>query len=261
MRLTHVLTAVNDNPAYAKFIPLFVEQWRRVYPEIEPVIVYVGEEVPAALLMEYGRYIRKVSPIAGRSTAVVAQMVRLVYPCLLPEDATVVITDMDMIPGRSNYFRSPALTACAEDAFVSLRPKGVVAANQIAMCYNAARVPVWRELFGVHTEADIQTYLEAAVPPLSVATGVHAGAGWYSDQEHLWSKVSSYMGLVFLDDGATGFRRLDYFHHGYNMDIFVRLLNEEGYSDCHLYAYKCTWDLNDIEQIIRRLGLPGSSMS
>ena len=253
MRLTHVLTAVNDNPNYSKFIPLFVDQWQRLYPELEPVIVYVGDSVPAELVAEYGRYIRHLAPLEGRSTAVVAQMVRLVYPCLLPEDATVLITDMDMIPGRSDYFRSAALAACAEDAFVSLRPKNVVAWNQIAMCYNAARVPVWRQVFGVTTEAEMRAYLEAAVPPVAVAAGVHEGVGWYSDQEHLWSKVSTYRGLVFLDDGAMGFRRLDYFHHHYGIDAFVRLLAGERYSDCHLYSHKCRWTAEQIGEIRARL--------
>ena len=252
MRLTHVLTAVNDSPNYIKFIPLFVDQWLRIYPEIQPVVIYVGNSIPTELT-PYESYLRRIDPLEGRSTATTAQMVRLVYPCLMPDDATVLITDMDMVPGRSDYFRSPALTACVEDAFVSLRPKNVVAWNQIAMCYNAARVSVWREVFGIHTEADIQTYLEAAVPPLSVAAGIHGGSGWYSDQEHLWSKVASYRGLVFLNDGATGFRRLDYFHHGYNIDTFVRLLNEEGYSDCHLYAFRCNWTAEQIGEICTRL--------
>ena len=44
MKLSHVLTSVNENEKYIKFIPLFIKSWTYLFPEIEPIIVYTGQK-------------------------------------------------------------------------------------------------------------------------------------------------------------------------------------------------------------------------
>ena len=49
MKITSVLTAVNNNPKYFRFIPFFVETWKRLYPDVKIRIVFVGNELPPEL--------------------------------------------------------------------------------------------------------------------------------------------------------------------------------------------------------------------
>jgi hypothetical protein len=250
MRITHVLTAVNDNPNYTKYIPLFLTQWKLKYGEITPVILYVGTEIPSHL-SQYADSIRLFPPFGTLSTATIAQVIRLLYPCLLPDDAVVLITDMDMIPGHSAYFQQAA-SMIPDSAFGSLRPKEIVAANQIAICYNVARANVWRSIFNIHSVDDIVSFFETNVT--SATDGQHGGSGWYTDQEILYRHCMAWQqkggSVVFLKDNQTHFHRLDHFHHNYNIPQFIHMITQNYYADCHLYAHMCTWSADDISQII-----------
>jgi hypothetical protein len=41
MKLDCVLTAVNDNPLYLEFIPIFIKTWNKLYPGLDVKIVIV----------------------------------------------------------------------------------------------------------------------------------------------------------------------------------------------------------------------------
>jgi hypothetical protein len=252
MRVTHVLTAVNANPEYTKFVPLFLQQWKQFYGEITPIIVYIGDSIPTQL-EPYREYLRLFPPVGQLSTVATAQIIRILYPCLLPDDAVILITDMDMLPGKSAYFQQAA-SMIPDHVFGSLRPKTIVAANQIAICYNVARASTWRSIFGIHTPADIVHFLESNVP--AGHDGQHGGRGWYSDQELLYTRVSEWQqkggNVVFLNDSDTSFRRLDHYHHNYNPDIFAERM-QHYYADCHIYAHKCPWNEEQIAHIMRLL--------
>ncbi len=243
---------MNDNPKYTKFIPLFVEQWLRVLPSCHITIIYIGESVPNTVPEKYNAYIRCFKPIAGIHTAYIAQVIRILYPSLLDPDDVIMITDMDMIPGKGTYFTSDAIHSVSDNAFVSFRPLSVVPANQIAMCYVAAKGSTWRSVFSINTERDIERFLTEHY--YRAYDGVHGGNGWYSDQSLLYQYVMAWNGLfVELNDSQTGFRRLDYYHHHYDKSRFVSLLDNPVYSDCHLYSHMCNWSDEDILEIIHML--------
>ena len=45
MKLDCILTAVNDNPLYIEFIPIFVKTWNKLYPGIDVKIILVAKAI------------------------------------------------------------------------------------------------------------------------------------------------------------------------------------------------------------------------
>jgi hypothetical protein len=254
MRLTHIVTAVNDNEKYTKLIPLFIEQWKRIMPDIMITIIYIGENIHHSVPSHYHPYIHLFQPIEGIHTAYTAQVIRLLYPSMMDSNETIMITDMDMLPGNSAYFMD-ALQSMPDDAFVSLRPLCVVPANQIAMCYVVAKGITWKAIFNIHTESDIELFLKENY--YRDYDGAHGGNGWYSDQHLLYNYVMNWKQkggcFIELNDTYTKFNRLDYYHHNYDKLQFITLLNTQRFSDCHLYSHVCNWSTSDILEIIHML--------
>ena len=42
MKLDCILTAVNENPLYIEFIPIFVKTWNKLYPDIDVKIIHLN---------------------------------------------------------------------------------------------------------------------------------------------------------------------------------------------------------------------------
>ena len=250
MKLTHVVTACNNNPKYTKFIPLFIERWNKLYPGVTVIIVFIATKLPAEL-EKYSANIRLFSPINHINTAFCAQVIRLLVPCLLTTSDGILLTDIDMLPGNSTYFQR-AIESYT-DTFISLRPYRIAGNDQIAMCYVVAPRNIWTDIFNIQTAQDIRSFLTSHYRPEYDA--VHGGNAWYSDQQILYNYVTAwekrtFSKAIFLDDSATEFNRLDYFHHNYNKSSFLNLLNTNKFSDAHLYAHECTWSPDDIKQLV-----------
>lgn len=248
MKITTVLTAVNDNPRYTRFIPLFIRMWKRLYPTLTVRIVYIGNEVPVNL-NAYSESILLFPPIEGVSTVYTAQAIRILYPALLAENETTVITDMDMLPANSSYFSS-LVRDVPQDTFLTFRNPRCVTPDQIAICYNAASTAVWRKIFGVHTLDDIRIFLKQKYDTRT--DGLHGGQGWCSDQILLRQYAMS-SGAPILTLNDAGYNRLDICNHRYNIPIFVQKLKTLTYSDAHLYSHECPWSDRDLEVVYRSL--------
>ena len=41
MILEYVLTAINDNPLYIDFIPIFIKTWNKLYPNVKVIIILI----------------------------------------------------------------------------------------------------------------------------------------------------------------------------------------------------------------------------
>lgn len=241
MKLTCVLTAVNANPKYTRFIPMFIAQWKRICPDLKIRIVWIGSELPPEV-SAFAEHMILFPELPGVSTVYTAQTIRILYPALMdPEDVTI-ITDMDMLPANRPYYVDKLLHV-SDTSFVSLRPTSVVNKGQIAMCYNAASTETWRALFGIQSVDDVRQFL---VKNYNVQTdGIHGGKGWSQDQELLHRHVAHTSVFVELDDSL--FRRLDYFHHHYDPMRFMSMLQSGYYSDAHFYADLCPWTREQIE--------------
>jgi len=248
MKITTVLTAVNDNPRYTRFIPLFIYMWKRLYPTLNIRIIYIGSELPANLAA-YSDSMILFPPIEGVSTVYTAQTIRILYPALLGENETAVITDMDMLPANSSYFSS-LVQNVPQDTFLTFRSPSCVTPDQIAICYNAASTSIWKKIFGISTLDDIRTFLKEKY---DIRTdGLHGGQGWCSDQILLRQYVMS-SGVPVLTLNDAGYSRLDIYDHKYDMTTFVRLFKTANYSDAHLYSHECPWTTRDLEVVYRSL--------
>jgi len=248
MKITTVLTAVNDNPRYTRFIPLFLHMWKRLYPGLTVRIIYIGHGLPADLAA-YSANIILFPPIEGVSTVYTAQTIRILYPALLAENETTVITDMDMLPANTSYFSS-MLDDIPANVFLTFRQPGCVSPDQIAICYNAASTAIWKKVFGINTLEDIRTFLKQKYD--AQTDGLHGGKGWWTDQILLRQYVVS-SGVPVLTLNDAGYNRLDICSNQYNIPIFVAKMKTLSYSDAHLYSHECTWSVQDLDVIYRLL--------
>ena len=255
MRLTHVLTAVNANPKYYRFVPAFISRWRALCPDIIPLIVFCladGETVPEVLHPWLSDMIPYTIP-KGISTAYASQTIRLFWPAIIQTDGAVLISDIDMIPMSRDYFvRSVA--DVSQDVFVSYRPETAAGHGnpEIMMCYCAAAPRIWGDIFEISCLSDIRERLIAvAVPDYD---GEHGGKGWTTDQRYLWSRLHAEhtqpLKVLYLDDAKTGYKRLDFWDFQYNTHTLNGILSGgHNYSDCHFYADACPWNLDEILQL------------
>jgi hypothetical protein len=222
--------------------------WKRLYPSLNVRIIYIGNELPTNLAA-YSNSITLFAPIEGVSTVYTAQTIRILYPALLGDNETTVITDMDMLPANTSYFSS-LVSGVPTDAFLTFRDPRCVTPDQIAICYNAASTAVWKKMFGISTLDDIRTFLKEKYDRRT--DGLHGGQGWCSDQILLRQYVVS-SGVPVLTLNDAGYRRLDIHDHLYDIPTFVQKLKTLTYSDAHLYSHECAWTSRDLEVVYRSL--------
>ena len=152
MKLTTVLSAVNDNSDYYNFLPYQVIFWNKY--NIKFICVFVGDKIPDNL-QPYKQNIILWPYNNDISSAFVAQNIRLYYPALLslPDDECVMITDMDMLPCSDTYYKSGCEPYSKQDfvyyRYISDEDKHVY------ICYNSAHPETWGNVFGITCSDDI----------------------------------------------------------------------------------------------------------
>lgn len=199
MKLTTVIASVNENPHYYNFIPYQIAVWAKF--NLKFIVIYVGESIPYELRQFSGNIILWDKNL-DISTVYTSQMLRALYPALLdlPDDEMVMITDMDMLPGRPEYYTADLDTYQKKD-FIYYKKLGN---KQVYMCYNAAHPDTWGEVFGIKSEQDIEDVLLESYP--DNYTGKHGGAGWYTDQLFMYDKLIGYHSFQVLN---RSLRRLE----------------------------------------------------
>jgi hypothetical protein len=227
MILDCVLTAVNENPLYLNFIPIFIKTWEKLYPNIEIKIVLISEKIPDKF-KEYEKHILLFKPIENISSAFISQYIRILYPCILNNKNGVLISDIDMMPLNRNYF-TEMIKSQDNTKFVYYRDKVCFQYNQLAMCYNIAVPNVWKDIFNINSIDDINKRLIDVYKNIKYVDG-HGQSGWCTDQIDLykyvmdWNKKTN--NLVCLKE--TKFNRLD--RHTFNIeDLHLRKLISNGY--------------------------------
>lgn len=226
MKLDCVLTAVDENPLYLEFLPLFVETWNKLYPQVDVKVVLIATSIPEEYL-GYEKNIILFEPLEGVPTAFTAQFIRLLYPGLLKYKNGVMITDMDMIPMNKTYY-TEHIKKCTDDKFIYLREYEMAENNEIAMCYNVALPGVWRDVFQVYTMDDVLRELKNA-----------DSTKWSTDQVTLHNKITEWHkktnNFVRLKDHEMGFLRLDRDTFHLNNEFILWNIKNGLYSDYHCY--------------------------
>lgn len=187
MKLTTVIASVNNNPDYYRFISKQIRFWQR--HGVRFLAVFVGETIPDEL-KPYAANIVLWNTDLDLNHIYVAQNIRMYYASLLdlPDDELVMITDMDMLPLRGEYFTG-GLEGFEKRDFIHYRTIPY-AEKQIYMCYNAAHPSTWATVFNIHSAADISTRMRDFYQ--AHYTGVPGDRGWYIDQEVMYQYVIPY---------------------------------------------------------------------
>lgn len=239
MKLECVLTGVNENILYIDFIPLFIKQWKKLYPNIDIKIILISDNIPEKFI-EYLDNIILFKPIDGISTVFISQYIRILYPAILNYQNGVLITDIDMIPMNNKYF-TENIESIEEDKFIYYRENVCFNTRQIAMCYNIAKPKIWSDIFEINTIKDIEDRL----------IKIGKNPQWCSDQLDLYNYVFKWNkdtnNLVCLKENDTKFKRLD--RHGItlNNDI-INNIKSGLYTDYH-----CLRPFKDYEEINNKI--------
>lgn len=198
MKFDCVITSSNDNPNYSEFIPIFIKTWKKLYPNVDVKIIYIGDKIPDKYsqfkdnLILFKPLIDDKEPIVDKSeipfnsgdtikdgyylykklnknckllprrnilTSFTAQYIRLLYPALLNYENAVMITDIDMIPLNKNYFNKH-IENVDNNKFICTR--GNIfheTPKQIPIMYNYATPKTWSEVFEIKTIDDVKNRL------------------------------------------------------------------------------------------------------
>ena len=183
MKIDCVLSATNEK--YAHCTPFFVKFWKKLFPEIDVKVVYVGEKILDSLneIRDNIILLDTNNPIIKNiKTPFLAQNARLYYPALLNYEGGVLISDIDMFPMNRSYYENP-IKNISSDFFVTYR-------SDYFMCYNIAPPKTWGDVFNIHSLEDCYRALSKTYP--KTYAGARGTPGWFIDQALLSKGVKSW---------------------------------------------------------------------
>lgn len=224
MKLTTVISSVNNNEKYYMFIPEQILFWNKF--NINFIAIFVADKIPDELL-GYSKNIILWNKNLDLNTSYVGQNLRMYYTSLikLPDDEIVMITDMDMLPMNAKYYIT-GLESFSKNDFIYYRN---IDGNQIYMCYNAAHPSIWSKIFNIYNEYDIEKEIYKNYN--NTYDGIPGQNGWFIDQEIMYKKLIKYENLKILN---RPLKRLE-------VDMFYNHLNKNDknfifdYDDCHFH--------------------------
>lgn len=240
MKLSCVLTAVNNNKRYLDFIPLFIKTWNKLYPNVDVKIVLISNEIPEEYL-QYKNNIILFEPLENISTAFISQFIRILYPSILNYDGGILITDMDMIPMNNTYY-TKNIEKFGNENFIVYRDVLIKKYSQYAICYNIAINKIWSEIFNIKSIEDIKQKIIEVYKKNKYIEG-RGKAGWSLDQQELFKYVNIWHkktnNRIILRDNQTKYNRLcrSFLKHTISKDkqlkLFKQKIRQHKFSDYH----------------------------
>jgi hypothetical protein len=228
MKLTTVLGAVNNNPNYYLFIPKQILFWNKF--DIKFIAIFVGDKIPDELI-DCSNNIILWNKNLDLNTAYVSQNIRIFYPALLqlPDDEMVMITDMDMLPTKGDYYKNN-LEHFNKNDFIYYRN---IDGDQIYMCYNASHPSTWSKVFDIQNENDI--YNKIIDNYNHNYNGIPGSTGWFIDQQIMFKYLKNYKHLKILKRPIRRLEMYMFMHHlKHNQHLFLN-----NYDDAHFHRSYC----------------------
>ena len=207
-----VILACDSHKDYIGFRQLASAAWKKI--DVKATLVLIEKPDENIKIDEtLGDVIRLKLPDNSIHSAFASQAVRLLAPCLYP-DQNITISDVDIIPLSKNYFFDN-LCRGSEHSFIQYR-HGCVGNRQVPICWNAAKGSIWGDIFKI--QASMENYQDVFIDRLkewypSLYKPIQDGESdeWYTDQKTLFKYLSQWGGdHVKITDRDTGFCRLDH---------------------------------------------------
>ena len=220
MFLTKVLLVCNDNPLYYQFINDVYDIWEK-YINIDPYLFIITDDKSKIHLDLGNRRVKYIKPVENIPTAFQSQVIRLLLPCLFPNDY-VIITDIDMIPLKKSFFKK-YIKYIKDDFFIRYF-------QNYQMCYNCAKGEIWRNIFNIKSTKEMK---ECILKWFQKYNGVHI-----TDQLVLREYLENYKGsqiiLTSYLPSQTSIQRLSTYS-SQNIFFEVEYKNLKNYVDFHMH--------------------------
>lgn len=213
MKIDIVLTACNDNSYYYNLYPYVYKVWKKRFNlDLHMIFIYDKDiDLLPSVLTPYKEFITIFKPIPNMNTCYIAQLIRLLYPCLIP-NSNILITDIDIIPISHNYFID-SIKDILDNKFITWTNR-YLDNKMYAICYNLANTSTWKKIFNINTINDINNFLISKYN--SAYSGQKNCPGWYTDQLVLFEYVNNVNNvnnfsndLIVLQDDLIGYNRLN----------------------------------------------------
>ena len=252
MKLDCVLTAVNENPLYLDFVPIFLKTWNKLYPDVDVKIILIAKTLPEKFLL-FKDNIILFEQIEGVLTSFTSQFIRLLYPCILNYYNGVMITDIDILPMNSNYYTNN-IKKYDNNKFIYYRGNVCFEYKQIAMCYNVATPEIWKSIFKINSINDIIDYIKDITNKNIIKEG-YGNDLWCTDQIILYDMVikwnKKFNNFICLNENNTGFNRLNRNTFSDINNIMKKNISEGIYSDYHCYRpmskyFEINWKIHNL---------------
>jgi len=225
MKLSTVISSVNNNAKYYMFIPEQILFWKKF--NINFIAIFISDKIPDELL-KYKNNIILWNKNLDLNTSYVAQNLRMYYAALikLSDNEIVMITDMDILPMNNKYYTSD-LDSFKKNDFIYYRH--IDDSNKIYMCYNAAHPSIWSKIFNINNEYDIEKQIYENYN--HTYNGIPGENGWFIDEEIMYKKLINYEYLKVLNKSLKRLEVDMYYNHLTNNDKNFIL----DYDDCHFH--------------------------
>lgn len=225
LKLDRVILATDANPMYLDFWPIAAKVWRQV-TGLRPTLALVADS--SVTVDETLGDVIRFEPIPGISTALQAQVIRLLLPAFFPDDGCI-LSDIDMIPLQKNYFINHAINV-PDDFFIIYRNRAYNDQdNHYPICYNAAKGRVFADVFDVKGVAGAE--LRASIRAI-IVQWASLGHGWNTDEFCLTQGLKNWknyhINVIKLNHSVGP--RVDRSQWKYNLNW----LSHGGYIDSHM---------------------------
>lgn len=231
MHIDLCLLATDLNKLYYNLYPYIKKAWNKM--NIDTKLILISNFIPD-ILKEYSDDIILFKPIDNIHSAYIAQVIRILYPCLFI-NKNILISDIDIIPLNKNYFNNDYIKNISNEKFIVFRDV-YIKTNMIAICYNLANSNVWKKIFKINNEIDIINKLKEWYNP--EYDGKKNCLGWFTDQKILFKYLHfNEKYVIYLNDKDLKFNRLDKRNKKYiidNLNLIYNNIKSGYYTDFHI---------------------------
>jgi hypothetical protein len=260
MKIDFVLTACDTNNYYLNLYPYVHKVWKEIF-NLDCYLILINDNIPKNLEM-YKQYIILYENKYNIHTVFIAQVIRILYPCLF-DNKNILITDVDILPISYSYFIE-SISEYKNENFITYTDR-YIKHDMFAICYNVANSKIWKEIFNINNIEDINEKLLKWFNKYAINiketnyTGKKNCNGWFTDQKQLYKKCIKWNNItnkiIIMNDNNLKFNRLH--KNQKNTEYIMKnkeliLDNIKSYTDIHVFR-QYHKHINYLNKIIEKI--------